>query len=384
MTTKLPKVLHVVYSLGVGGAEIYLSSMSSAAHRLGAFDSSVLGWKKSGPLASDLQEAGVDVHNPLQLGRRPMFLQLGHLANQIAKIANDIGATIIHGHLNDGGLLAVMAARRANLTSIAHVHSNHILPVSLSGGKKMIWERAARWTYRHADRVLVISEEVEKTARERFDLSGDRIRRAPIGIAKPVAERQRSEVRQELGFSNDCQVMMFVGRLVSNKNQKALIHMMRPLLDKQPAAKLLLVGDGPDEAALSALVDEMGLGQSVKLLGRRRDVADLLSASDLFVTSSETEGVSLAILEAFAIGLPVVAAEAPGNSELVGSKRGWLSPSDDPKELSETVYKALSKHSETQKRVAEAKSYWDANHSLESAVDALASIYRESLRSADN
>ena len=144
MTVLKPKILHVVYSLGVGGAEIYLSTMSKAASQRGLFENEVLGWRKSGPLSEQLSASGINVHPPLKRSKRPLFLQLTKLADQIADIAKQSGATHIHGHLNDGALLAVMAARRAKLISIAHVHSNHILPVSLGRVQKRVWERAAK------------------------------------------------------------------------------------------------------------------------------------------------------------------------------------------------------------------------------------------------
>lgn len=372
-----PNVLHVVYSLGVGGAEIYLASMAAAGLELELFDSGVMGWQKSGPLKERLEASGVSVYPPLNRSKLPLFLQLNSLAAQIAKTATDMGATHIHGHLNDGGLLAVMAGKKAGLPSLAHVHSNHILPVSLSSVKRQIWTRAATWTYNNAASILTISDEVEDTVRERFGTPERILRRAPIGVAAPKPTLDRAHIRAQLDIGDEANLLVFVGRLVSNKNQKALIKMMPELLKHQPGAELMLVGDGPDMQDLTKLVSQNQLNSVVHLLGRRHDVANLLLASDAFVTASETEGVSLAILEAFASNLPVISVAVPGNTELVGNERGWLAATDEPASLAEQIHLCLTEKDHTRKKTKAAFNYWAANNSLESAARALSSIYED-------
>jgi len=123
---------------------------------------------------------------------------------------------------------------------------------------------------------------------------------------------QRSDRRRELGLPADEPLLVMVGRLARGKGQNALVDMAADL-----PGRLLLVGDGPMRAELEAAVRAAGTEQRVEFLGDRDDVPDLLAVADAFVFASESEGLPLAVLEAMAAGLPVVAMTLPGLVPLV-------------------------------------------------------------------
>ena len=94
--------------------------------------------------------------------------------------------------------------------------------------------------------------------------------------------------------------------------------------------KLLIVGEGPCRQEIEQLIDEEGMQNNIKVLGQRNDIPFLLNLSDCFVLSSRSEGLSCSIIEAMAAGLPVVATDVGGNSELVANGiNGYLVPPDD-------------------------------------------------------
>jgi glycosyltransferase involved in cell wall biosynthesis len=104
----------------------------------------------------------------------------------------------------------------------------------------------------------------------------------------------------------------------------------------------VLVGDGPEMERLAGLRDELGLGGRALLLGQRRDIPALLNAADVFALSSLSEGVSLALLEAMAVGLPAVVTEVGGNPEVVlPGATGLLLPPGLPHELALALLEAL-------------------------------------------
>jgi glycosyltransferase involved in cell wall biosynthesis len=105
-----------------------------------------------------------------------------------------------------------------------------------------------------------------------------------------------------------------------------------------PSARLTLVGEGPERPALEALVAELGLGDSVELAGAEADPSERLRGSDLFVLPSREEGMSVALLEAMAMGVPLVATAIPGNRRLVQDfQHGRLAPPDDPSALARVM-----------------------------------------------
>ncbi len=99
-----------------------------------------------------------------------------------------------------------------------------------------------------------------------------------------------------------------------------------------------MVGDGAERPALEALARELNLGEVVTFLGERRDVPDLLTRAGFYVASSQTEGISLTILEAMSVGLPVVTTAVGGSREIVEEGvTGYLAPAQDPQALADAI-----------------------------------------------
>jgi len=135
---------------------------------------------------------------------------------------------------------------------------------------------------------------------------------------------------------------VFVGRLAPEKGLDTLIDAWPSVRVKYPDARLILIGEGPQRAALEARVKALGLtlgpGQAVELPGASADATDALRKADLFVLPSREEGMSIALLEAMALGVPLVASSIPGNRRLVSDfKHGRLAPPDYPLALASAI-----------------------------------------------
>jgi glycosyltransferase involved in cell wall biosynthesis len=126
-------------------------------------------------------------------------------------------------------------------------------------------------------------------------------------------------VRADLGISEETFVIGTACRLVPVKNLKTLLHAVPLLLNKQKNKKFLLLvaGNGPDYGSLQELINELAIGNTVKLLGHRDDLPHLLNALDVFVLPSWSEGMSNSILEALACEVPVVVSDIPPNLEIL-------------------------------------------------------------------
>jgi glycosyltransferase involved in cell wall biosynthesis len=148
----------------------------------------------------------------------------------------------------------------------------------------------------------------------------------------------QAAARRALGLPGESTVVGTVGRLDPVKDQAALVRAFATLMGAYPEALLVLAGDGPCREELARLVAELGAGGRVRLLGECRDVPQVLAAMDLFVLPSLAEGMSNTILEAMAVGLPVVATRVGGNRELVDEgETGRLVPPGDPRALADAV-----------------------------------------------
>ena len=131
-----------------------------------------------------------------------------------------------------------------------------------------------------------------------------------------------SSLREELGIASAASVITCVGGLAAVKDHASLIAAFAVVRQTYPEAVLLLVGRGPEQAAIER--QAAPLGDAVRLLGHRSDVARILRASDVYAQVSLTEGFSNAILQAMACGLPVVASAVGGNPELINDSSGIL------------------------------------------------------------
>jgi glycosyltransferase involved in cell wall biosynthesis len=130
----------------------------------------------------------------------------------------------------------------------------------------------------------------------------------------------------------------FVGRLAPEKGLDLLIDAWPEVRTRHPRARLTLIGDGPERPALSARVARLGLTDAVEMPGASPDPSGPLRAADLFVLPSREEGMSIALLEAMALGMPLVASAIPGNRRLVvEGEQGRLAPPGDPAALARAI-----------------------------------------------
>jgi len=152
--------------------------------------------------------------------------------------------------------------------------------------------------------------------------------------------KMRLKTRILLNIDDDSLVIIHVGRFFPQKNHRLLIESFSRVLSKINNVKLLMVGDGDLRPEIEGIVNRNGLNSHIKFLGVRKDIADLLSASDIFVLSSDWEGLPLTVIEAMAAGKPVVATAVGGVPELIKNNvNGFLVQPKDPDSLAQALIK---------------------------------------------
>ena len=182
-----------------------------------------------------------------------------------------------------------------------------------------------------ADAVVSIAPAItDELTRAGYDRS--RIHPLPNGVPVPEPPWQR-----RAGWRDEPRAV-FVGRLAPEKGLDVLIDAWPHVVAAFPKARLTLIGEGPERPSLEARAARLGLGGAIELPGATDDPTGRLRAADLFVLPSREEGMSIALLEAMALGLPLVATSIPGNRRLVHDfKNGRLVPPGDPAALARTV-----------------------------------------------
>jgi len=167
----------------------------------------------------------------------------------------------------------------------------------------------------------------------------DFIRIIPNGIdvARFKMDNLEKRLKQELGIGPEDQLITTVGTLSRVKNQAMLLKAVAQLVPICPKLRLVIVGDGPLKQELLTLQEELGLKGHCHLLGQRKDIPEILSETDIFVSTSLWEGLPLSILEAMAAGKPVVATAVPGTIEVLEEGSGLLVTSDNAADLGQAL-----------------------------------------------
>ena len=239
---------------------------------------------------------------------------------------------IIHGHLLGSNVWAVVLGRLTGVpVVVAHEHS-----WAFSGSRRRrLLDR--HLIARGSDVLIACSAEDRRRMIEFEGIAPRDVVLVPNGIAARAPSPSRN-LRRELGIARDVPVVGSVGMLRPEKRFDVLVRAAAELVARRPEARVLIVGDGTERARLEALVAELGLSDSVRLLGARDDVPDVLAALDVAVTCSDFEGTPLSVLEYMEAALPVVATRVGGLAHLLeDGVHGLLVPRRNPAALAEAL-----------------------------------------------
>ena len=387
---KPPRVLHFIESLGIGGAE---RTVQDVAMRLpGHGIATAVCCLRDGPLRAPLERAGVTVFC-LDLRRRSIVLLPWFIADiarvlwRLTRLLRSQDIDILHAHIADAAMLALAAAHWCGVPLIVTFHGLGLLPTERRRGDPRTWlrRRLYRALARGAWRSIAVSPKVQQALCE--DLGFEPARTLVLGngidttaYASATTADAVSALREELGLTASARVIVAVGRLVHNKGQAHLLEAMPLVLERFPAAVLVLVGDGPDGAALAQHAARLGLGPALRLTGARSDVAAHLALADVFALVSSSEGVPLALLEAMAAGRPIVATAVAGIVDIIEHGRsGLLVPFAEHRALADAISVLLKDQTLARQLGANAQREARSRYDIDATVREMAALYSEAV-----
>jgi glycosyltransferase involved in cell wall biosynthesis/peptidoglycan/xylan/chitin deacetylase (PgdA/CDA1 family) len=305
----IPRVLiladHLGYPNGVmHGITTYFLNILPALRRAGV-NLTLCFLRETHPAAERLLQECIE---PIFLSTHP------HDPTAIFKVIrivreNDIG--LIHATGIKATLVARIAALATGAKVILHLH-DLIYPKPMVRLLHQCFSNRKDWG-------ICVSAAARPVAEHGYHLHPDRIRVIYNGIpiAKFRAEASAADLRQQLSITDNRKVIAMVGRMYPIKGHVRMLHIMKMIAVRCPEALLLVIGDGPERVACEKLTDELGLRAHVRFLGTRHDVAALLKVSDLLVVTSQSEGLSVAAIEAQAIGKAIVSFAVGGMPEVI-------------------------------------------------------------------
>jgi glycosyltransferase involved in cell wall biosynthesis len=271
-------------------------------------------------LADVLEAAGVAVH--CFAARR--WTDLPRLASRLRRRLASDAPHLVQTFLFHANVLGAWAARRAG---VQRVVTGIRVAERRAAWHLALARRADRWVDRH----VCVSQSVRAFSIERGRLPADKlvVIRNAVDVERFAAAKPAPLA--SLATAAPRRVIACIGRLDRQKGVDWLLEAMPRAFAELPEHDLVLAGDGPERAPLAALAQRLGIAQRVRFVGFRRDVPEILAASDVLVLASRWEGMPNAVLEAMAAGRPVVATDVAGVAEALGPLAGeQIAPPNDP------------------------------------------------------
>jgi len=358
-------ITHFVENLNRGGLERMVLDLVKEQHRQGHKVQVVCLFER-GTLATELDA----LHVPVTACHKRKGFDLRALGRARHAMASHY-TEILHTHNAVAHYQAVLASAGMGIRQV--VNTRHGMGAQRKPGRR-------EWLFRRAlkatDAVVAVCEAARTDAVRRGIAPANKTCVVPNGIVLDgfdmASDTMHERLARMIRVPPGTRIIGTVGRLNWAKDQASLIRAFRIVREARPDTALLLIGDGELRETLRACAFDEGVAGCVHFLGDRDDVRELLQGLDLFALSSVTEGYSMALLEACAAGLPIVATDVGGNAEIVrDDATGRLVPPCDPQALAAAMLDLLhaSHRASTMGRAARA---WVETHG---SMEAMAARY---------
>jgi glycosyltransferase involved in cell wall biosynthesis len=327
------RILHLIETLEMGGAENLVIQLASYQKEIG-HEVSIICLFREGELAQQARKSGINVY---------CCEKDSHSRTRTVRILREfikkMRPNILHTHNAVAHYYGVFASLLVPVE--LKVNTRHGMAENLTGKRRELIYKVAMGFADYAvfvcdaARALFVEKRVVSARKAKTITNG-----IELGKYKERNSLSKDRVLKELSMGPDSLLIGVVGRLNKIKNHEMLIAAFADLIQQGHAEEgkrsryrqmyLLIVGDGENRGNLEKQVIDLGIEEQVRFLGSRRDVPEILAGLDIFCLPSYSEGFSLALTEAAATGLPAVATDVGGNSEIVEhGVTGLLTPSND-------------------------------------------------------
>lgn len=366
MSEPIP-VLQLLVSTRAGGGPQHVLAVATGLRARGW--RSIVAGPADGPLFAQFQAAGVEIEALRTDRLDPRTLR------RLVRLIRGRGVRLVHSHGKGAGVHGRIAARLAGIPAVHTLHGIHYerYPAPVRAAYLALERRLSRST-----RVVVNvsrAQEREGLALGLFTAGQSRVILNGVDVARlAAAALPRGEAREALGLGAASAVVGCAARFDEVKRLDLLVRAVAAA----PGLTLALVGDGPEAAALRSLAAALGVAARVRFAGERPQAARLFAAFDVFAAASRKEGLPLAVVEAMALGLPVVASDIPAHREVLGEDSAGLVPGTA--EAFATALAALIADGARRARLgAENRTRARSEFDVRGMLAALDGVYREAL-----
>lgn len=352
------RIAYLVQGLGTGGLERVVLHLAREMVRRG-HEVIICCYDKRGNLADEAEQAGARVKLLLRKGG----VDVGY-AWRLARWLRRHRPDVLHMHNETALFYGTLAGRLARVPCLIYTEHDGVFPRSL----------AARWANRTLVRWLTqavaVSEAVKDLWCRHDGIDPARVQVIPNGVPDVREAAGSPPPREDGRFRIGC-----VSRLSHEKGVDVLIEAFALVRNELPRAELVLIGDGAERQTLEKRATELGLADHIQFFGMCDDVMQLLNGFDLFVLPSRTEGLPLAVLEAMAASLPIVATAVGGVPQaLRHGEAGVLVPPEEPEVLAQAIVQLAANGQHMAHHGSAARKEYEAHYAVSRMVDAYEAI----------
>lgn len=360
------RVVHAVLSMDLGGLERLVLDLVARSGSAGLVPA-ILCLERDGRLADEARALGAEV----VCADKPPGLKPG-LVLKVRRILRRLRPDVIHSHQMGALLYAGWAA-----TGLAPVvHTEHGKHYEVGGQDK----RMARLAASRARRLVGVSRDIADALIRHRIAPPRKVEYVPNGIPlERIADpKDARRIRGYLRIPDDAPVVGTVGRLSAIKRQDVLLKGFARCAQAVPDAHLIVVGDGQERSSLEALAGELGLAERIHFAGYRERPEPFFKAMDVFALSSDSEGMPVSLLEAWAAGAAAVTTRVGGLPELIREGvDGIMVPPGDSDAFGAALAELLADRARAREFGRAGSERVRAEFSLDTMTGRYAEIYRE-------
>jgi len=328
-------ILQVLHTLQIGGAEVLAARLARQLRNHYHFAFACL--DDLGSLGEELRGEGFSC----EVLRRKRGFDLS-CVRELAQCAQRHSAGLIHAHQYTPFFYSRAPGWMGRRPPVLFTEHGRFHP-DLPNRKRMMFNRLF---LRPVDRVVAVGESVKQALINNEGISGNRIEVVYNGVRIDdftADATARERVRRQLDLGAHDPVAIQVARLDGIKDHLTALRVVERLRVRLPEFQLLLVGKGPERETIEREVKQRQLESHVRCLGERRDIRELLSAADVFLLTSVSEGIPVTLIEAMAARLPVVSTAVGGVEEVVvHGQTGLLAPAKDDEQLANLMLRMIA------------------------------------------
>lgn len=305
------------------------------------------------------------------------------LVYQLVKIIKEKDIQIVHSQGGRADFFARVAARIAKVPAVVSTVAMPVEGYDVGLLRKAVYVMFDRFSERFVDRFIVVSETLRERLIKKHRIPSEKIVKICNGIEAEdyhIDSEFGYKIKDEFSIEPDAKLIGTVGRLVWQKGLTYFIQAIKHIVDSElqiaGKIKFLIIGEGNERKSLEKLVMKLGIENNVIFTGFRKDVKEILQALDIFVLPSIREGQPIILLEAMAMGKPIVATDIEGvNETVVDGLTGILLPPRDPHLLAEAIMYSLKDSKKAQEMGQAGRKIAEEKFNLKDKIKQHAQLY---------